>query len=72
LFRGADTMLGMTIEGNGGRPKIGKRRDIRLSDEHWQLLKDYGQGEAAAGLRRLIEENRRKLLAAMLRARIDG
>jgi hypothetical protein len=61
----SDTIQAVTVEGKGGRPRVGKRRDIRLSDEHWQMLKAYGNDEAAAGLRRLIEENRRKLTAAL-------
>lgn len=47
----------VTVDGKGGRPRIGKRRDIRLSDEHWRYLTERGEGEAARGLRRIIESD---------------
>ena len=43
------------MSNKGGRPGVGPKRDIRMSDDHWQVLKDIGRGNAAAGLRRLIE-----------------
>lgn len=51
-----------------GRPAIGPRRDMRMSDEHWQQLEAYGNGNASAGFRALMERNRRHLIA-VIRAR---
>lgn len=57
LFRVADTIPVMTVPGKGGRPAMGKRRDVKLTDEQWETLRRIGEGQAARGLRRLIERH---------------
>lgn len=62
-------ILGGLTTDKGGRPKVGPRRDIRLSDEDWALLRQAGGGQAARGLRAILALYRRRLARIEARAR---
>lgn len=64
-----DILSDVTVEGKGGRPRIGKRRDIRMADEDWSYLAERGDGQAARGLRRVLADDRARTAAAKAKVR---
>lgn len=54
-----NTNRGGTRHGSGRPPTIkGKRREIYLPDEFWNVLLEIGEGNASAGIRKTILERR--------------
>src|SRR6266568_4667329 len=48
----------VTVKGKGGRRRLGSSRHIRLSDEHWEISKRLGDGQATVGIRRALDRFR--------------